>query len=172
MGWQIRAQIGDQAVVTRAPPGQPREVMIDDKPAPQVALGRLMRVIWLVPAMDRLWLEGAGERRRFLDRLTLSFAPGHAEDALAYEKAMRDRNRLLVEGAADRDWLATIGPDTDRWRGMSREDYVETFGSEGAELMMCLVMRGAMNREVRTLHTHYHVPASMTGAGCVVMENA
>lgn len=54
-------------------------------------------------------------------------------------------------------------------------DRVPTFavgGSEGAELMMWLVMRGAMNREVRTLHTHYHVPASMTGAGCVVMENA
>lgn len=55
---------------------------------------------------------------------------------------------------------------------MSREDYVETFGSEGAELIMWLVMRGAMNEQVRMLHSHYHVPASMTGAGCVVMENA
>lgn len=73
---------------------------------------------------------------------------------------------------ADRDWLATIGPDPERWRRMSREDYVETFGSEGAELMMWLVMRAAMNPEVETLHRHYFVPASMTGAGCVVLENA
>lgn len=74
--------------------------------------------------------------------------------------------------AADRDWLATIGPDPDRWRGMSREDFVETFGSEGAELIMWLVMRGAMNADVTVRHTHYHLPASMTGAGCIVLENA
>lgn len=85
---------------------------------------------------------------------------------------LQGRRAGFLNPAADRDLLATIGPDPDRWRGMSREDYVETFGSEGAELMMWLVMRGAMNRDVRTLHTHYHVPASMTGAGCVVMENA
>ena len=73
---------------------------------------------------------------------------------------------------ADRQWLDTIGSDPDRWRNMTREDYVETFGSEGAELMMWLVMRAAMNREVDVLHKHYFVSASMTGAGCVVMENA
>ena len=47
-------------------------------------------MIWLVPAMDRLWIEGAEGRRRFLDRLALSFAPDHAEAALAYDKAMRE----------------------------------------------------------------------------------
>jgi protocatechuate 4,5-dioxygenase, beta chain len=54
---------------------------------------------------------------------------------------------------------------------MSREQYVELFGSEGAELMMWLVMRGAMDREVVVRHKHYFVPASMTGAGMIVMEN-
>ncbi|MFV0492960.1 MAG: class III extradiol dioxygenase family protein [Pseudorhodobacter sp.] len=72
---------------------------------------------------------------------------------------------------ADRQWLDTIGPDPERWRNMSREDYVETFGSEGAELIMWLVMRAAMTPRVKTLHKHYFVPASMTGAGCVVLEN-
>jgi len=38
------------------------------------------------------------------------------------------------------------------------------YGSEGAEMMMWLVMRGAMDSAVRVHHTHYHVPASMTGA--------
>ena len=61
-------------IETRAEPGQPRAVTIDGKSAPQAALGRLLRVLWLVPAMDRLWTEGAEGRRRFLDRMALSFA--------------------------------------------------------------------------------------------------
>ncbi|NIZ10876.1 class III extradiol dioxygenase family protein [Pseudooceanicola sp. HF7] len=73
---------------------------------------------------------------------------------------------------ADRDWLATFASDPDKWRSMSREDYVEKFGSEGAELIMWLVMRAAMQQEVTVKHTHYHLPASMTGAGCIVLENA
>jgi len=54
---------------------------------------------------------------------------------------------------------------------MSREQYVELFGSEGAELIMWLVMRGAMDRDVVVRHRHYFAPASMTGAGMIVMEN-
>lgn len=108
IGWQIRARIGEYQVLTRALPGQSREVLIDDKPAPQVALGALMRVIWLTPAMDRLWLDAPEVRRRFLDRLTLSFTPGHAEDALAYDKAMRERNRLLRDGVRDPGWYRAL----------------------------------------------------------------
>ncbi len=52
---------------------------------------------------------------------------------------------------------------------MSREQYVEMFGSEGAELIMWLVMRGAMDRDVVVRHKHYFVPASMTGAGMIVL---
>ncbi|MDF3855357.1 DNA replication/repair protein RecF [Paracoccus sp. P2] len=108
VGWQIRARIGEQEVATRALPGQPREVVIDDKPATQLALGRLMRVIWLTPAMDRLWTDAPEQRRRFLDRITLSFAPGHAEDALAYDKAMRERNRLLRDEVRDAGWYRAL----------------------------------------------------------------
>ena len=81
---------------------------IDDKPAAQVALGRIGRVVWLVPAQDRLWTEGAEGRRRFLDRMAMSFEPDHAEAVLAYEKAMRERNRLLKDGAADRHWYHAL----------------------------------------------------------------
>jgi recombinational DNA repair ATPase RecF len=83
-------------------------VRIDGKPAPQLALARLLRVLWLVPAMDRLWIEAAEGRRRFLDRLTLSFAPDHAEAVLAYEKAMRDRNRLLKDQVSDPHWYTAL----------------------------------------------------------------
>lgn len=107
-GWRVRASLGDREVETSAAPGAAREVLIDGKPAPQVALGRLARVIWLVPAMDRLWTDAPEVRRRFLDRMTLSFLPGHAEAALAWDKAMRERNRLLRDEVADPGWYRAL----------------------------------------------------------------
>jgi protocatechuate 4,5-dioxygenase beta chain len=77
----------------------------------------------------------------------------------------------FVNPEADRAFLEDIARDPDKLAAMSREDFVEMFGSEGAELMMWLVMRGAMNRDVVLRHKHYYVPASMTGAGMVVLEN-
>ncbi|RJL10276.1 DNA replication/repair protein RecF [Paracoccus siganidrum] len=107
-GWRIRAAIGDRDVETTAPPGQARQVTIDAKAVPQTALGRLLRVIWLVPAMDRLWTDAPETRRRFLDRVTLSLLPDHAETALAYDKAMRERNRLLKDQVADPGWYRAL----------------------------------------------------------------
>ena len=77
----------------------------------------------------------------------------------------------FVNAKADRAFLEDIATDPDKLAAMSREDYVASFGSEGAELIMWLVMRGAMDRKVVVRHTHYFVPASMTGAGMIVMEN-
>lgn len=85
---------------------------------------------------------------------------------------LQGRRAGFINPEADREWLATFASDPERWRNMSREDYVETFGSEGAELIMWLVMRAAMNDSVVQKHQHYHVPASMTGAGMIVLENA
>jgi DNA replication and repair protein RecF len=109
IGWRVAAEIAPHhEVELRAEPGQPRTTRIDGKAAAQVALARLMRVLWLVPSMDRLWLEGAEGRRRFLDRAVLSFAPDHADDVLRYEKAMRDRNRLLRDGVRDPNWYGAL----------------------------------------------------------------
>ena len=58
--------------------------------------------------MDRLWIEGAEGRRRFLDRATLSFEPTHADVVLSYDKAMRERNRLLKDMIRDKAWYAAI----------------------------------------------------------------
>lgn len=107
-GWRIRATIDDRAVETSAPPGEGRVVTVDAKPATQVSLGALVRLIWLTPAMDRLWTDAPEVRRRFLDRLTLSFSPDHAEAALAYDKAMRDRNRLLRDDIRDDRWYRAL----------------------------------------------------------------
>lgn len=108
VGWKLRATVDGHEIETSALPGQPREVLVDGKVARQVALGRLLRVLWLVPAMDRLWIEGAEGRRRFLDRMTLSFVPDHADATLAYEKAMRDRNRLLKDMVRDAQWYGAL----------------------------------------------------------------
>lgn len=112
LGWKVTADLqagGRQHEIgTWAAPGEPRSVTLDGKPAPQAALGRAVRMLWLVPAMDRLWIEGADGRRRFLDRITLSFEPGHADISLAYEKAMRERNRLLKDMVSDGRWYEAL----------------------------------------------------------------
>lgn len=112
IGWKITAEVrglsAGHEVETFAEGGEARVVRIDGKAATQVMLGRICRVLWLVPAMDRLWIEAAEGRRRFLDRMTLSFAPDHAEAVLAYEKAMRDRNRLLKDQVSDPHWYLAL----------------------------------------------------------------
>ena len=98
----------DLATGARADAPERRVVRINGAQAPATALAERLAVLWLTPAMDRLFVEGAGDRRRFLDRLTLALAPDHARHAQRYEAAMRDRNRLLVEGGADREWLTAL----------------------------------------------------------------
>ncbi|WP_118135876.1 DNA replication/repair protein RecF [Oceanicella sp. SM1341] len=111
LGWKVTAELangGDAHELATWSQGGTREVEIDGKAQPQVALARLLRVLWLTPAMDRLWTEGASERRRFLDRITMSFLPAHAEATLAYEKAMRERNRLLKDQVRDARWYEAL----------------------------------------------------------------
>ncbi len=112
LGWKITSVLQSinqtHEIETWAEAGNPRQLRIDGKSAPQTALGRIGRVLWLVPAMDRLWIEGAEGRRRFLDRATLSFEPTHAEAVLTYEKAMRERNRLLKDMVRDAHWYTAI----------------------------------------------------------------
>lgn len=112
LGWKITAllhgPLGISEIDIVSEKGASRQVRIDGKPAPQTALGRIARVLWLIPSMDRLWIEGAEGRRRFLDRMTLSFLPDHAEISLTYEKAMRERNRLLKDMVREPSWYAAL----------------------------------------------------------------
>jgi DNA replication and repair protein RecF len=66
-----------------------------------------LRVLWLTPAMDGLFTGPASDRRRFLDRLVTTLIPGHSATVSDYEKAMRQRNRLLEEDADPR-WLDAL----------------------------------------------------------------
>lgn len=112
LGWRVGAEIGGLAaahrVETGAEAGAARWVRVDGKAGTQLGLARLTRVLWLVPAMDRLWIEAAEGRRRFVDRIALSFQPEHAEAVLTYDKAMRERNRLLKDEISDAGWYAAL----------------------------------------------------------------
>jgi len=85
-----------------------RIVRINGATAAATALAEWLTVLWLTPAMDRLFVEPAGERRRFLDRLTLAFRPDHAQHANRYEAAMRARNRVLADEYPDAHWLTAL----------------------------------------------------------------
>ncbi|HEY0086519.1 MAG TPA: DNA replication/repair protein RecF [Allosphingosinicella sp.] len=86
-----------------------RLVRVNGAGASATSLSEWLSVLWLTPAMDRLFQESAGGRRRFLDRLVLALSPGHAVHAARYEAAMRARNKLLADdGAADEAWLSAL----------------------------------------------------------------
>lgn len=72
------------------------------------ALAGLLRMVWLTPAMDRLFQASPGDRRRFLDRMVMLFDAGHAGRVNAFEKLMRERNALLQDQSPDRAWLSSL----------------------------------------------------------------
>jgi len=90
--------------------GSPRRlVRIDGKPArSQADLARQLAILWTTPEMDRLFQEGAGGRRRFLDRMVYGVDPDHSGRIAAYEHALRERARLLRDGVQDPVWLDTL----------------------------------------------------------------
>lgn len=90
-----------------------RKFRIDREPAPSAAaFAEHLRVVWLVPAMDTLFVGAPTERRRFLDRLVLAVDAGHGSRVNALERALRSRNRLLQEPRPDRHWLDAVEHET------------------------------------------------------------
>ena len=110
-GFGVAATLGDGtdlATGTLADAPERRIVRINEAASTANALAERAAILWLTPAMDRLFVEPAGERRRFLDRLTLALSPAHAGEATRYDAAMRARNKLLADDRPDQDWLAAL----------------------------------------------------------------
>jgi DNA replication and repair protein RecF len=108
-GFAVAARL-DEIESAPAPPGgsDRRQVRINGAGGAN-SLSEWLSVLWLTPAMDRLFIEAASGRRRFLDRLVLALNPGHAMHATRYDAAMRARNKLLAEeGLPDEAWLAAL----------------------------------------------------------------
>jgi DNA replication and repair protein RecF len=119
--WGINAQLHssetDEDEATRISIGQvpeqprKRQLKIDSRPATGPELARRLSLLWLTPAQDRLFTGPASDRRKFIDRYALAFAPDHGTNASRFEKARSERNRLLSENVTDRAWYDAIETD-------------------------------------------------------------
>jgi DNA replication and repair protein RecF len=109
-GWAAAARLGQTDIGTGTLASAPdrRQVRINGAPAAVNSLSEWLAVLWLTPAMDRLFTGSAGERRRFLDRLVLALEPAHAHHSTRYDAAMRARNKLLADERWDEAWLASL----------------------------------------------------------------
>jgi DNA replication and repair protein RecF len=108
--WAVAVKLGETDVGTGTLPSAPerRQVRINGAPGSVNGLSEWLSVLWLTPAMDRLFTGSAGDRRRFLDRLVLALESPHAHHASRYEAAMRGRNKLLAQERWDEAWLASL----------------------------------------------------------------
>lgn len=106
----IAAKLGhaDIGTGTQSGSSERRLVRVNGAAAAVNSLSEWLSVLWLTPAMDRLFTASASERRRFLDRLVLALEPGHAHHSTRYDAAMRARNKLLGEDSWDESWLASL----------------------------------------------------------------
>ena len=110
---------GETLIGTGTPPDGPADRRVfrinGQAPRSQAEIAARVAAVWLTPQMDRLFLEGASGRRRFLDRLVWALEPSHAREIAAHDTAMAQRNRLLAGGRgllaggrADPAWLAGL----------------------------------------------------------------
>lgn len=114
--WAVSARViqdGEETILgagaERTPEGGVKRLARrNGQPATASELAEAARMTWLTPAMDRLWSGPAGDRRKFFDRLTLARASQHGQSAAAYERAMRERQRLLSERVFDDAWLGGL----------------------------------------------------------------
>ena len=114
--WAVSAVIGDPdgdvqiGTGTETPGASRRAVRIDGETTPPGRMADHIRPLWLTPQQDRLFLEAPGERRKFFDRLTFAAEPAHAAHAGAYDKALRERMRLLTDEGPPPDplWLEAL----------------------------------------------------------------
>lgn len=115
--WAVAAMLdvpeGEVKIATGRDPVNPqnerRIVLIDGQPAPsQQALAEHVVMSWVTPDMDRVLVDGPSARRKLIDRMAFSFDPAHAGRVHRYEKAMRERLKLLRDGVADAHWLSGL----------------------------------------------------------------
>ena len=136
LGWKLTGEfiVGDHSYVVTTSWDEKlgRKITIDDKRATQSALASLLRILWITPSMDRIWLNGSAERRRFLDRIVSNIVPEHTENCINYYKALKQRNKLIKEKVTDTNWydavenqMALSGVEIDRARSKVINDIMK-----------------------------------------------
>ena len=111
--WAVAAQLtrdGNQwSIGVGRDGGGRRQVHLNGSPSSSSDIAQLVTLLWLTPTMDRLFVDGASARRRFMDRLTLGQDSQHGRRVAAYERAMRERIILLRnDSPADPQWLSAL----------------------------------------------------------------
>ena len=103
---------GETEISTGTPeegPAERRVFRLDGAPVrSQGEIAARLSAVWLTPAMDRLFAEGAGARRRFLDRLVLALEPAHARAVAAQDTALSERHALLARDRPEPAWLDAV----------------------------------------------------------------
>jgi DNA replication and repair protein RecF len=128
LGTGIERALDDGATVQR-------KYRIDREPVGSAAtLADHVRVIWLVPAMDMLFVGAPAERRRFIDRLALAVDAEHGSRVNALERSLRSRNRLLEDARPDPHWLDAVEHETAELAVAVAGQRVETVQRLGAVL--------------------------------------
>ena len=116
--WVVSVQVQTRDQTVQIGTGRDGEASVEkriikvdgEKIRSQSALTKSVCVQWLTPSMDQVFIEGNTARRKLLDRLVYGFDPEHAARVAAYELAMRERNKLLIDRGqyADGSWLNVI----------------------------------------------------------------
>ncbi|MEC3951275.1 DNA replication/repair protein RecF [Sphingobium sp. HWE2-09] len=138
-GFGIAAEVDGVVLGTGVAAASPerRQVRVGGVASSANALADHLAIVWLTPAMDRLFLDSPGGRRRFLDRLTLALHPTHAMHSARYDAAMRARNRLLGDlRRADPSWLSALEAQMGEHGvalGAARADLVARLNAELAD---------------------------------------
>lgn len=113
-GWAVSAAVDVQGAQNQIgtawdTTGGKRTVRINGAAAKsQIALSDYVSCLWLTPQMDRIFLDSAGGRRKFFDKLVFTFDTSHAGRVTRYENAMASRSKLLKDGKADPAWLKSL----------------------------------------------------------------
>lgn len=115
-GWGVAVDLQSEdeidpvtlAVMATPPHPFKKTVRIDGEPVTPGASSEYVRFTWLTPAQDRLFLDGPSGRRRFIDRMTLSYDAAHGQAAAGYEKAMRQRQAVLAAPRPDPSLLSVL----------------------------------------------------------------
>lgn len=112
LGWQVSADLyihgNTFEVCTCWDTNSNLKITIDGKYVTQSELGRLVRILWITPQMDRIWLDGSVERRRFLDRIVSTLVPDHTSNCIKYHKALKQRNKLIKDKVSDSVWYNAL----------------------------------------------------------------
>ena len=140
--WGINAnlRVDDASEAARISIGQVpenprrRQLKIDGRAATGPELASRLSMLWLTPEQDRLFTGPASDRRKFIDRFALAFSPDHGSNAVRFEKARAERNRLLSDGINDRAWYEAIEADLAKYGALVASGRTATIANLQVEI--------------------------------------